>query len=94
MIDTFIVIFCIVFTLLYLGYRQYSIYKESKNKKISKKSVSKDDFIKDMYNESIDKIDNMYNESVSKINSLYQTGKQKQLEREVDILSNYDSYIN
>ena len=94
MIDTFIVIFCIVFTLLYLSYRQYSVYKESKNKRISKKSISKDDFINDMYNESIDKIDNMYNESVSKINYLYQSGKQKQLERETDILSNYDSYIN
>ena len=105
MLRNFIIMFIVSVIATYILYREMkqNIIHRNINRRVQ------NEYMNNMYKDSIDKLDTLYNNKVSKINKMYAQYTKNQLNKvddiydnlknqqsieELKLLSNYDDYVN
>lgn len=84
MLGNFIIMFIVSVIITYILYREIkqNLIRRNINHKVQ------NEYMKDMYKDSIDKLDALYNDKVSKINKMYAQYTKNQLNKVDDIYGN------
>lgn len=84
MLRNFIIMFIVSVIITYILYREIkqNLIRRNINHKVQ------NEYMKDMYKDSIDKLDALYNDKVSKINKMYAQYTKNQLNKVDDIYGN------
>lgn len=105
MLRNFIIMFIVSVIVTYILYREMkqNIIRRNINRRVQ------NEYMNNMYKDSIDKLDTLYNNKVSKINKMYAQYTNNQLNKvddiydnlrkrehieELKLLSKYDDYVN
>lgn len=105
MLRNFIIMFIVSVIATYILYREIkqNLIHRNINRRVQ------NEYMNNMYKDSIDKLDTLYNNKVSKINKMYAQYTNNQLNKvddiydnlknqqsieELKLLSNYDDYVN